>query len=331
MQPPTGQSLHNLSQSHTNQLSILLQSLTSDLTHLNQCDTNIQINATKGLSTLNNLQQLHSTTTDQEKTLQTRIVTLETELAGSILTRDEAVATQYSLESRLTQALKDCQGLSTSSATMRSQSRKDFEKIQHLETKVRDLEVQLKNSVPAEKVQSVLEAAAQRVSGICDGAQKSQHNLDRAKREIKRLQSIVDNIPSLIEEKTVEEVRQRRRSDGLAKEATKRADKLERKLIQLEQSTNQLRGMLKSAQEGIGVMKTIARIRNHDKDGKGGKSGSGRSIGFDAVANTIDGVGRQVDARMNMKINTNKKKKNGSGSGFGRRKKKDVFANMVNG
>ena len=57
-------------------------------------------------------------------------------------------------------------------------------------------------------------------------------------------------------------------------DATQRADKLERRLRELEGSTAQLQQMLKSAQEGIGVMKTIARIRNTGgaTDGKGGGS-----------------------------------------------------------
>ena len=305
------------------QLTSLLLELTSDLDVLKLRETtlNSRPRAQAGLQALATIEEQHSSTSTREQQVQGRVYTLEMELAGSITARDEAVAALYPLESRLTQALKDCQGLSSSSATMRAQQRRDYDKINALESKVRDLEDKLKNSVPAEKVQSVLEAAAQRVSGICDGAQKSQHNLDRAKREIKRLQAVIDNIPTLIEEKAQEQIRQRRRSDAIAKEATKRADKLERKLIELEQSTNQLRGMLKSAQEGIGVMKTIARIRNTELGGKGG----GGSIGFDAVAKTIDGVSRQVDARMRMK---KMKKMNGT-----RRRRKDnnnSFANFEN-
>ena len=323
-------SLLQLSHTHNQHLTSLLSEFTVQFQNYARSDT--QLNRQQ--RSKDALAQL-AVLAHQDQQLYHRLQALELELAESTHTQEAAVASHYSLEARLTQALKDCQGLSTSSATMRAQQRKSFDRVQELEHTVQTLTQQLKNSVPAEKVQSVLEAAAQRVSGICDGAAKSQQDLDRAKREIKRLQTAVESFPTLVEEKTREEVRQRKRSDMLAKEATKRADKLERKLIELEQSTNQLRNMLKSAKEGIGVMKTIARIRNADGGGGGqGGSGGGRSIGFDAVANTIDGVSRQVDARVQRKKKNTGKKRSGSG-GFGSvgrgNRKKDVFANMVNG
>ena len=315
-----------MSTSHANQLTVLLSDLITDVHQLQKNKGDQQERAVNCLGTISLLETMQGTSTKKDNVLEQRIVTLETELAGSIAARDQAVTAQYSLESRLTQALKDCQGLSTSSASMRSEQRSQQEKQRVLEVQVSKLEQQLANSVPAAKVQSILEAAAQRVSGICDGAQKSQQELEKAKRKILKLQCVVENIPKVVEEKTAEEIRQRRRSDMLAKEATLRANKLERKLIELETSTKQLRNMLKSAQEGIGVMKTIARIRNTDVDGKGGSGGG--SIGFDAVANTIDGVSRQVDARVHMKKKMNR---NGNDGKIRRRKKKDVFANMVNG
>ena len=317
---PSTNHLIQLSNNHANILKQLLSNLSSDF--------NTYKTKQNKLNTFNRSKQLLSQLplfADKENNLSQRVFSLEQELSGSIHARDEAVAKQYKLESRLTQALKDCQGLSTSSAGMRSQQRKDHETIAGLESQITQLQQQLKQSVPAEKVQSVLEAAAQRVAGICDGAQKSKNDLDRANREIKRLQGVVDNIPNVIEEKTKEEIRQRKRSDMIAKDERKRADKLERKLIELERSTNQLKSMLKSAQEGIGVMKTIARIRNSDV----GSGGSGGSIGFDAVAKTITGVTNQVDARLQMKKMNSSKGRSKSKGKFGNNK--GVFANMVTG
>lgn len=320
--PPPPHTLQQLSLSHSTHLQHLLSNFTATLhqhTHRQQ-----QLNTPARATTL-----LHALSqwTHKEHQQSQRIQSLEQELLGSIHTRDEAVATQYGLEARLTQALKDCQGLSTTSADMRAKQRTAIQTRTALEAELVQLKAQLKNSVPAAKVQSVLEAAAQRVEGICNGATKSKNDLDRAKREIHRLQAVVDTIPALVEAQTKEEIRQRKRSDMIAKEERKRADKLERRLIELERSTNQLRGMLKSAQEGIGVMKTIARIRNADGGGEGG-----RSIGFDAVAKTIDGISGQVDARVRMKKKMNRhKKNNGLGGMGGHRKKKDMFANMVNG
>ena len=315
--------MQQLATSHSTHLQHLLSTFATTLHQHTQKEQHLNTPA-RATALLHALHQ-H---TQKEHQQSQRIQSLEQELLGSIHTRDEAVATQYGLEARLTQALKDCQGLSTTSADMRAKQRTADQTRTALEAEVGQLKAQLKNSVPAAKVQSVLEAAAQRVEGICNGATKSQHELDRAKREIHRLQAVVDTIPARVEAQTKEEIRQRKRSDMIAKEERKRADKLERRLIELERSTNQLRGMLKSAQEGIGVMKTIARIRNAD-----GGDGGGRSIGFDAVAKTIDGISGQVDARVRVNKKMNRRKtKNGVAGGFGgHRKKKDVFANMVNG
>ena len=49
--------------------------------------------------------------------------------------------------------------------------------------------------------------------------------------------------------------------------------------------------MLKEAKEGLGVMRTIARIRDTDVRGQS------KSIGFDAVAQKIDRVTSHVNAR----------------------------------
>jgi chromosome segregation ATPase len=246
----------------------------------------------------------------------------EDALARARAREADAVREKYALEARLAQALTDCQGLSGAAANLRAQARKDAERVRRLEEQGAALQARLKDSVPATKVQSVLEAAAQRVSGICDGAQKSQRDLDAARREVRRLRQELEGVPAEVERRCAEEVRQRKRAEARARDATQRADKLERRLRELEGSTAQLQQMLKSAQEGIGVMKTIARIRNTGgaTDGKGGGS-----VGFDAVAQTIDGVSRNV----NNKVKRAKLAKQRRGLG-GRRQRKEQFANMVN-
>ena len=242
------------------------------------------------------------------------------------------LAEKYALEARLAQALTDCQGLTTAAANMRAQARTDEDTQRGLQDRVHALEAQVKDSVPAEKVQSVLEAAAQRVSGICDGAAKSQRALESARRDNRTLKKQVENIPRMIEERLAEEIRQRKRADMKARDATARADKCEARLRELEASTSKLQNMLKSAQEGIGVMKTIARIRNGG-DGAAGGDGLGGGIGFDAVARTIDRVSGNVDAKVRTMQGKKKKKKKGGAGGpqsFRRRQQKDAFANMIN-
>ena len=258
------------------------------------------------------------------------------ERAEAAEAREAAILKEkYALEARLAQALTDCQGLSTAAANMRAQARSDEDARRGLRDRVNELEAQVKDSVPSAKVQSVLEAAAQRVSGICDGAAKTQRELESARRDNRTLKKQVENIPQMIEERLAEEIRQRKRADMKARDASARADKCEARLRELEASTSKLQNMLKSAQEGIGVMKTIARIRN--SGGGDGAGNDGNGIGFDAVARTIDRVSGNVDA----KVRTLKGKKSGSSgkrTGFGggpkslsrRRRQKDAFANMIN-
>mgnify|MGYP006140229413 CR=1 FL=1 len=255
------------------------------------------------------------------------------ELAKQCAAAKEAAAAtmaeKYALEARLAQALTDCKGLSSTAANMRARARTDEDTRRELRDRLHALEAQLKDSVPAEKVQSVLEAAAQRVSGICDGAAKSQRALESARRDNRTLKKQVENIPRMIEERLAEEIRLRKRAETKARDATARADKCEARLRELEASTSKLQNMLKSAQEGIGVMKTIARIRNGG-DGATGVDSHGRGIGFDAVARTIDRVSGNVDAKV--RTMQGKKKKGGGGApkSFRRRKQNDAFANMIN-
>ena len=195
----------------------------------------------------------------------------------------ESDSRSYKLESRLAQALTDCNGLSTASAELRAEKR-------NLEQRVRELEENLKNSVSAEKVQSLLAAAAERVSGICNGAQQTHQQLERSKRENKVLKEKLAQVPAQIEKHLAEEIRQRKRAEGKCRDAVSRADKMEKRLRELERSTLQLQAALDSAQEGIGVMKTIAKIRSTQVN-------DSRSIGFDAVAKKIEGVSRAVAER----------------------------------
>lgn len=72
---------------------------------------------------------------------------------------------------------------------------------------------------------------------------------------------------------------------GARKKERKRADKADARIKELEAALSSLTGDLQKAKDGMGMMRTIAKIRDHDKDQI--------AVGFDAVGErTLDAVGK---------------------------------------
>ena len=163
---------------------------------------------------------------------------------------------------------------------------------------VHRLREQLKSSMPAAEVQNLLQAAEKRVFEICEGTKRKLGNmqvaLSKAQIENKKLREQVKcgSASAVNESRLKDEILLRKRAEKRANEATKRARDLEKRLEGVEGETNQLRSMLREAKEGLGVMKTIARIR----DGSGNER-SNQSIGFDAVAKKIDSITSNVNRK----------------------------------
>ena len=97
-----------------------------------------------------------------------------------------------------------------------------------------------------------------------------------------------------------DEIAARKRAERKAAEAVTKSKQLEARVKQIEKETNDLRQMLAAAKEGLGVMKTIARIRQAPA-GKSLASSRGK-VGFDAVSEKID----QVTSRVNRKVKSGK-------------------------
>eukprot|EP00949_MAST-11_sp_MAST-11-sp1_P001038 g1038.t1 len=167
------------------------------------------------------------------------------------------------------------------------------------------LQGSLKESIPAKKVQSLLQTAEERVNAILVGTQEKKKAMDelkvRLERENARLRRELSNIPQLVEERAAEEIAARKRAERKAGEAMKKSSRLEERVKQIERETTELRQMLAAAKEGLGVMKTIARIRQNPAGSKAAAAAAvaarGRKgpVGFDAVSQKIDAVTRRVN------------------------------------
>ena len=178
---------------------------------------------------------------------------------------------------------------------------------------VHRLREQLKSSMPAAEVQHLLQAAEKRVYEICEGTKKKlahmQVSLSKTQIENKKLREQVklNTASGVSDSKLKDEILLRKRAEKRATEATKRAREMEQRLEFVENETNQLKLMLREAKEGLGVMKTIAKIR-------GGDNGQGnQSIGFDAVAKKIDNITSNVNRKSiqsNLRSNYNYKNNN---------------------
>eukprot|EP00943_MAST-04B_sp_MAST-4B-sp1_P001398 g1398.t1 len=181
---------------------------------------------------------------------------------------------------------------------------------------VHRLREQLKSSMPAAEVQRLLQAAEKRVYEICEGTKKKlahmQVSLSKTQIENKKLREQVklNSASANNDAKLKDEILLRKRAEKRANEATKRAREMEQRLESVEHETNQLKMMLREAKEGLGVMKTIAKIR-------GGDNGTGsKSIGFDAVAKKIDNITSNVNRKaIQSKLNTGSMRNNHSNSG----------------
>ena len=78
-----------------------------------------------------------------------------------------------------------------------------------------------------------------------------------------------------------------------------RAQRVESRVSSLENEARRLRSVLRKAQEQESLMRTIAKIREPERDGR-------TSVGFDAVVKTIDQVSEEVDARVKAKVRRRK-------------------------
>ena len=161
---------------------------------------------------------------------------------------------------------------------------------------VKRLRDQLKQSMPASQVQQLLQAAEARVGQICDSTKrklnKMQVELAKKQMENKKLRDQLEKASvEKVDGRLKDEILLRKRAEARANDAVKKAKILEERCNAVENETGALRQMLKEAKEGLGVMRTIARIRDTDVRGQG------TSIGFDAVAKKIDRVTSHVNAR----------------------------------
>jgi len=156
---------------------------------------------------------------------------------------------------------------------------------------VHRLREQLKSSMPAAEVQHLLQAAEKRVYEICEGTKKKlahmQVSLSKTQIENKKLREQVklNTTSGVSDSKLKDEILLRKRAEKRATEATKRAREMEQRLEFVENETNQLKLMLREAKEGLGVMKTIAKIRGGD-NGQGNQSILPVAT-FDAVAGMV--------------------------------------------
>lgn len=192
---------------------------------------------------------------------------------------------------------------------------------------VHRLREQLKSSMPAVEVQRLLQAAEKRVYEICEGTKKKlahmQVSLSKTQIENKKLREQVklNSASTQNDAKLKDEILLRKRAEKRASEATKRAREMEQRLESVEHETNQLKLMLREAKEGLGVMKTIAKIRGGD-DGPGSSS-----IGFDAVAKKIDNITSNVNRKaIQSKLNSTAMRKKNDGMHINTRAK---FSNNI--
>ena len=131
---------------------------------------------------------------------------------------------------------------------------------------------------------------------ICDSTKrklnKMQVELAKKQMENKKLRDQLEKASvEKVDGRLKDEILLRKRAEARANDAVKKAKILEERCNAVENETGALRQMLKEAKEGLGVMRTIARIRDTDVRGQG------TSIGFDAVAKKIDRVTSHVNAR----------------------------------
>ena len=221
--------------------------------------------------------------------------------------------------------------------------RESLEELTKLRERNAVLEGELKDSMPASHVQELLQAAEQRVAQVNTLVRSSEGRVGdaatraeaAAKRENRMRDALVDREQEVValrrefsgitdqlerrlgrERSAREDAEGRLRLATVEKEdaetsavrATHLAEKMEKRIISLEAETAKLREMVKTATDNMGIMDTIAKIRETElppgaaragRAARGGGGGAGGSfdkgrVGFDAVADRVEGVAREV-------------------------------------
>ena len=160
------------------------------------------------------------------------------------------------------------------------------------------LKEQLKDSIPAVKVQELLQMAESRVSQICNGTKHKisslQADIIRERFQNEQLRAQLKKIEGQanVESRLNHETALRKRAEARASDEARKVKILEGRIKIVEEETVYFRDMLQEAKEGISIMRTIAKIRDTNIDGMQ------KTIGFDAIAEKIESINAGVRSRL---------------------------------
>eukprot|EP00753_Platysulcus_tardus_P002911 PLAT12039.1.p1 GENE.PLAT12039.1~~PLAT12039.1.p1 ORF type:complete len:330 (+),score=113.19 PLAT12039.1:55-990(+) len=174
-------------------------------------------------------------------------------------------------------------------ASERAEKERMAARVERAAAAVSKLETRVRGSVSTASVDRLRRELEAEVEAVRKKASARIRKLEADNVELgKRARQIAEAAAVQVEE----EGRRRAIAERKAEEAGKKLRSMAKRVKELEQQTEALAKAVRDAQEGMGVLKTIARIRETDT------TRAERAIGFDALAERIDGISRTVDDRV---------------------------------
>lgn len=208
-------------------------------------------------------------------------------------------------QTELQAALRQAQQQLTSSGAMAASEREQLERrcsaadarAMELEREVLRLSEQARSRVGADDVARMVEeerSRAHKLRTLCRSLERQVQDVSgRLQRETSVRQvaeQAAERAKCAMEEQVAEARLQQAQAEQREAAATKRATALESRVRTMEEETRALRLAVAQAREGMGLMKTIAKIRSTEL--------TERPVGFDAMVSRVDAVTRSVNDRI---------------------------------